>query len=129
MMLCDAADSVGGKLYILGGGWSQLHTRTPPGIALAIKLEIPWEEADEPLAISAMLKTAAGDPWQMDGNDVAIKGEFALGKPPGLDETVPLDAVFVMHVAGLRLDPGRYTWHLTIADEQVADASFLVLDE
>jgi hypothetical protein len=127
--LCDAADSVGGKLYILGGGWSQLHTRTLPRLALAIKLEVPWEAAGEPLAISAVLKTAAGVPWKVDGKDVAAEGEFALGRPPGLGETSPLDAVFVMHVAGLRFEPGRYTWYLTVAGEQVAEASFRVLGE
>jgi hypothetical protein len=128
MLLCDAAESVAGKLYILGGGWTLLHTTTPPAMALAIKLEVPWERAGEPLAIKAALLTASGAPWRVEGEAVEAGGEVALGTPPGLDETRPLDVVFVMRIAGLVLDPGGYSWRLTVADEHVAEAAFRVLD-
>jgi hypothetical protein len=40
ILLADAAQAAGGKLYILGGGWSITSTPTPPA-ALAIKIDIP----------------------------------------------------------------------------------------
>ncbi len=49
MLLCDAAQQVGGKLYILGAGWSQVR-RTEgrlTDIALAIILTVPWDMANQ----------------------------------------------------------------------------------
>lgn len=46
MLLCDAADSVNGKLYILGAGWSQLlFPDRPANMSLAIKIAVPWDQA------------------------------------------------------------------------------------
>ena len=37
MLLCDAAQESGGKLYILGGGWSIIRTpNTPTPMSLAM---------------------------------------------------------------------------------------------
>ena len=42
MLLCDAAQQQGGKLYILGGGWTTINFQQVPfNMALAIKLAIP----------------------------------------------------------------------------------------
>jgi len=43
--LADAAQEVRGKLYILGGGWSVTGPDVPP-MALAIKLDVPWSDAN-----------------------------------------------------------------------------------
>ena len=39
-MLADSAQEVGGKLYILGGGWSVTGPVVPPS-AVAIKIDVP----------------------------------------------------------------------------------------
>ena len=44
LMLADSAQAVGGKLYILGGGWS-LTGPEPASFALAGKIEVPWDQA------------------------------------------------------------------------------------
>ena len=47
MLLCDSAQSIGGKLYVLGGGWSILRkTGNLMTMALAVKLSIPWSRAN-----------------------------------------------------------------------------------
>ena len=42
LMLADSAQEVGGKLYILGGGWSVTGPVVPPS-AVAIKIDVPWD--------------------------------------------------------------------------------------
>jgi len=36
VMLCDYAEAVQGKLYIAGGGWSELRGNGPADLALAV---------------------------------------------------------------------------------------------
>ena len=45
ILLADSAQAVQGKLYILGGGWS-IAGPGPITMAIAIKIEIPWTEAN-----------------------------------------------------------------------------------
>ena len=47
LLVADAADAVGGKLYLLGGGWDRLlvpQLPGPPGapFAVAVGLSVPW---------------------------------------------------------------------------------------
>src|SRR3712207_6134998 len=63
MLLCDAAEEVGGKLYILGGGWSFLHRPgVPTNMALAIKIAVPWNETNQSHTLRAHLLTDDGEP-------------------------------------------------------------------
>src|SRR5688572_18666622 len=45
MLLCDAAQVVDGKLYLLGGGWSFVGPDPAP-MAIAIKIDVPWTDGD-----------------------------------------------------------------------------------
>jgi len=112
MLLCDAAQSIGGKLYVLGGGWSLLRTAGPATMALAVKLSIPWSRSNESHQIEAVLVTAAGDDVQQEGQPVRATGAIEVGRPPGLRQGTPLDAVFVLTFQNLSLEPGGYVWEL-----------------
>ena len=67
MLLADAAQEVLGKLYILGGGWSVTGPDVPP-MALAIKLDVPWSDANA----SHEFELALVDP---DGHAVRLADE------------------------------------------------------
>ncbi|MFI5347933.1 MAG: DUF6941 family protein, partial [Elusimicrobiota bacterium] len=45
MMLADSAQAVGGKLYILGGGWSITGPQPCPS-AIAVLVSVPWNETN-----------------------------------------------------------------------------------
>ena len=47
ILLADAAQAAEGKLYVLGGGWS-ITGPDPSPMALAIKIEVPWDQANHP---------------------------------------------------------------------------------
>ena len=62
LLLCDYAQEVGGKLYILGGGWS-IYRGAPVTMGLAVKIAVPWDAANIPHDFSARLVTEdGGDP-------------------------------------------------------------------
>src|SRR5213078_2286630 len=45
LLLADAAQAVEGKLYVLGGGWSVTGPQPVP-MAIALKIDVPWDQAN-----------------------------------------------------------------------------------
>lgn len=132
MLLCDSAESVGGKLYILGGGWSQVQVpNNPINMALAVKLSIPWSHANRPIPIRASL-------YDEDRHEVIKLGEEEVpvevdarveaGRPPGLRPGTSLDAPFVLNFPNVALPPGGYEWVLNVDGDEKARAPFRVVE-
>jgi len=127
MLLADAVQEAGGKLYVLGGGWSVRRGSGPFQMALAIKLEVPWTEANAPHQVVAELLNQDGQAALMNGDPVRIEGRVEVGRPPGIPAGTGLDAPMALNIVGVQLEPGGYRWQLSVDDEVVAEASFLVM--
>ena len=133
LLLCDHAQEVAGKLYVLGGGWS-IYRGTPVTMALAVKIAVPWDEANTPHALSARLVTEDGLDPTLVGSDgqrapapIQFEGSFEAGRPPGLPPGSDLDAPFAVNIAGLPLPPGRYEWRVAIDGELEDRVAFTVM--
>jgi len=133
LLLCDYAQEVGSKLYILGGGWS-MYRGSPVTMGLAVKIAVPWDEANIPHDFSAKLVTEdGGDPVlpRAEGGaaptPLEFQGRFETGRPPGIPPGSDLDAPFVVNLAGLPLPVGRYEWQVLIDRELVDRVSFSVM--
>ena len=129
LLLCDYAEEVGGKLYIMGGGWTRL-TRVRPVVdfSVAAKLLVPWNEANRPHSLA--LKLMTGDGFAVknsDGKDIALSGKIEVGRPPGLTEGTPLDFPLSFRFEDLPLDAGRYRWELVVDEALITSVSFDVL--
>jgi hypothetical protein len=125
MMLADAAQQVGGKLYILGGGWSTTGSPTPPK-AVVIKIEVPWDRTNVGHDWRLALVDADGRAVQTsDERAVEVTGELEVGRPAGLPDGTPLDAPLVVSFGPMPLESGRYEWRLEI-EEFVESCAFLV---
>ncbi len=127
MLLCDAAAESNGKLFVLGGGWSVLHGPSP--MALAIKLSVPWDQANQPHAIRAVLVSADGDVVDAGNGPVTVEGQVEVGRPPGLKPGTPLDSPFVLSFPPLELEPGGYVWELEVDGTTMARNPFTVLSQ
>jgi len=122
MMLADAAQAVGGKLFILGGGWSVTGPEPGP-TAIALKFDVPWDQAnvrhrwqlellDADGSPALLLEEAAGE------RSIMFAGEFEVGRPPGVKPGTPLDLALALNLGPLSLPPGnRYVWRLSIDGE------------
>ena len=122
MMLADAAQEVNGKLYVLGGGWSVTGPVVPP-MALALKLDVPWSDANQQHEFELVLVDADGHPVGGDGQNDGVRagGMFEVGRPPGLPAGTDIDFAFAVTVGSLPLGPGRYAWQLWIDGETRED--------
>jgi hypothetical protein len=129
MLLCDSAQAVDGKLFVLGGGWNQiLDVGTPVSMGLAIKVTVPWDRTNEPHRLIARLVDADGQEVRIGADDQLVKAEadFEVGRPPGLAPGTSLETVFAPTFMGLLLEPNAYVWELEIDGEVLARASFRV---
>ncbi|MFN8559031.1 MAG: hypothetical protein U0531_17380 [Dehalococcoidia bacterium] len=82
LILADAAQVVGGKLYLLGGGWKVLNVSAGFPVqqrcAVAVSFEAPWNETNVPQQVEVEVATE-------DGRTLAkMEGQFEVGRPPGI---------------------------------------------
>jgi len=122
MLLADAVQAVNGKLYVLGGGWSIAGPELAPS-GLAIKIDVPWDEANKKHRFRLALLDADGRAVMVPGGQAAVEvsGEFEAGRPAGLRPGTPLDVVLALNIGPLLLDAdSRYVWRCWI-DEQTRE--------
>jgi hypothetical protein len=126
MLLADAAQEVGGKLYILGGGWS-ITGPTPTPMAIALKLEVPWDRTNEQHRLLLELLDEDGAPVLVTDDQgeqvpLQVSGEFEAGRPPGIKPGTPIDSALAVNFGPLQLQSGRrYQWRLSIDGETEED--------
>lgn len=126
LMLCDAAEVADGKLFVLGGGWSLCG----PGTfvhALAIKLEVPWDQANRLHKLSTELVTEDGQAVRVGDppSELQWRTDFEVGRPPGLPGGTALDMPFAINLGPMDLPPDNgYSWVVKIDGSEVHRARF-----
>ncbi len=82
LILADAAEVVGNKLYVLGGGWDRLtvHAGFPleQHCAVAASVRVPWHETETPHDFAIEFLNEEGLVLE------SLGAEFEVGRPPGL---------------------------------------------
>lgn len=115
-ILCDYAEAINGKLYIMGGGW----TVCPPGPrsqSLAIKVLVPWDKANEKHQLKVILQDSDGHTVSLGEppNPVVVDSQFEVGRPPNITKGTPLDFVLALGFMGLPLElDTAYQWQIEI---------------
>jgi hypothetical protein len=125
-LLCDYAQVAEGKLFISGGGWS-LCGPGPFVHSLAVKVAVPWDQANRAHALEARIEDEDGaQPLVGDPpTEVALSTQFEVGRPPGLPPGTALDMPFAVNLGPLELPPNRgYVWVLTIDGEECCRIPF-----
>ena len=82
LILADAAQMVGGKLYLLGGGWDRFTANSgfPANhkMSVAAAFSVPWNETNRRHPFTFSVEDE-------DGTVLAdVGGGFEIGRPPGI---------------------------------------------
>ena len=125
MLLADSAQAVNGKLYILGGGWS-IRVPDPIPMAIAMKIEVPWDEANKRHTLKLALIDQDGRPVIVStptgDQPLEINADFEVGRPPGVKPGTPLDVPLAINIEAVPLPPdGVYVWRCSIDDRSAED--------
>ncbi len=121
MMLADSAQVAENKLFILGGGITVIPT-TPAPLAIAVKIEIPWDRADVTHDWTLELLDADGMCVMVNDLPVLVQGQFQIGRADHLPPGSPLPMPLAVNFSGLSLPAGqRFAWRLVIDDTTEPD--------
>ncbi len=118
MLLADSAQTSGGKLYVLGGGWSIIGPNPTPS-AIAMLISVPWDQTNTKhvwrLELVDSDGVPANAPTAMGEQPVQLQGEFEVGRPPGIKPGTPITVPVAINLGPLQLAAGsRFEWRLTI---------------
>jgi hypothetical protein len=94
MLLADGATAVGGKLYVLGGGWNMIGVaefpgRPPTPFSIAIGVSVPWTHTNRKFTLTIELVDADGERVD-DEMGVALESGRPPGMRPGTSQNIPL---------------------------------------
>jgi hypothetical protein len=126
VMVCDAAQAVGGKLYVLGGGWDRLMMPAFPGhppvpFAVVFGINVPWNLTNRPFTFAIQI---------LDSDDGLVQeiatGEFEVGRPPGTRPGVSQRVPFACPANPEFPEPGRYVVRVLLKGERAGETSFEV---
>lgn len=124
LLLCDAAEESGGKLYILGAGWSQVTADAPFNMALAVLVSVPWDRANHQIDLLAKLMTADGEQVAVGDQEVGASGKLEVGRPPGTKPGTALNVPIALKFGGVVLPAGGYRWEVEVDGQLMATAPF-----
>lgn len=124
LILADGAQVVGGKLYLLGGGWDVLTVSTgfpvQQRLSIAAAFRVPWTETNQAHTIEVQIADEDGRVLFSAG------GQLEVGRPPGLPPGTEQRSQVVMDPVVTFDRPGTYVI-VGRADEHDARAPFRVV--
>ncbi len=126
-VLADAAQAVGGKIFILGGGWNVYRAASYPApvqLAVAIGLGFAGTEIGLRYPVKIVIADEAGIPVVPEMNGQIETGQLSPDLPEGLPVKVPV----AWNVSFAVPRPGRYGIVIVVGSEQTAlsfDAIFV----
>jgi len=141
-MLCDAAQTTQeGKLYVLGGGWSNIVRMVPPPgssiapppsqFAIAVSFLIDWNDANRPIGIGVRIER---QDERQHPPLFEVKAQVTAGRPPQTPPGDPLRALMALPVLVQFPEGGSYCVRAqmegapqeTVVRFLVSDATMLV---
>jgi hypothetical protein len=129
LILADAAQVVGNKLYLMGGGWDKLTVNNQFPVdqrcALALSLRVNWNETNQKhnFEIEIMAEDSV---TEQPKSLMKAGGQFELGRPPGInpgqDQRFQVALEMVLKIDG----PGTKVVIARIGGQEMRRLSFSV---
>jgi hypothetical protein len=114
LLLADSAQVADSRLYILGGGVTEIGPGPQP-LAIAMLIEVPWDRANISHDWSIELLDEDGTPVLFDEQPVMVGGQFEAGRPAGLAPGTSMTVPMAINFTALPIEVGRrYEWRLAI---------------
>jgi hypothetical protein len=124
LILADSAQVQGEKLFMLGGGWSQIWTKQFPAthqMAVAAGILIPWMETNARHNFKVVVRDETGTKF------TEVGGEFEQGRPPGLPPGTTQRMMLAINF-GIRIErPCEAVAELTLDGELAKTVPFRIV--
>jgi hypothetical protein len=112
LVLADAVEALGGKLYMMGGGWDTMHVRNieqPVPMSIACGILVPWAETDDDHTLTITTE-------DQDRNQVAppLTVTFKTGRSANLERGAPTHVPFAIKAEFVLPTLGTYVIRATV---------------
>lgn len=126
LMLADHAESVNGKLYMVGGGWNVLRLPELPhewGFHIALGLDVGWSETNQPHNLNVVIH----DP---DGVELGegLSADFETGRPPGMPAGQDQRLVMSIGTTATFSSAGPHAAVVHVNNEEIGRARFYLME-
>jgi hypothetical protein len=128
LLLADWAEVLNGKLYVMGGGWTETGP-TPTPSALAALVEVDWDETNR--EHTARFTLVDGDnqavtvPTPTGHEPLFVETKFNVGRPPHVKPGTSFNVPIAINVGPIPLPPGKvYVWRCHLNGEVHGTATF-----
>ncbi len=120
LILADHAEVVNGKLYMMGGGWSDLQRvptaegQPPPPshLSVAVSVLVGWNETNRTHHLRLTIEN--DDATQKLAE---LEGDIEVGRPPGIPPGSDQRAMLAVSAGVAFPGPGTYRVVATLADK------------
>ena len=116
LILADRAESVNGKLYMMGGAWDRLHVadfEKPVALCIAIGVLVPWNYANEEHPLTLVVESEDGEqvvaPLQVNLN---------VGRPPESIKGQAFRAILAVQGVWKIPRPGTYVVSARVGEQE-----------
>ena len=124
LILADAAQIVGNKLYVMGGGWDRLAVDKVPkqhSMGIAMSIRVPWNHTNERHSFEIVITSE-------DGQTISkAEGTFESGRPPGVTVGQDQRVQFAMNAIMTLGGPGTFVVLAHIDDQEEKRVPFNVI--
>ena len=124
LIRADAAQVVGNKLNLIGGGWDKLTITEfpkPHAMGLAMSIRVPWNQTNERHSFEIEVTSEDGHSIQKTGG--TFEAGRAPGTVPGQDQRVQFAVNVIMQLAG----PGTFVVLARLDGEEKQRVTFNVI--
>jgi hypothetical protein len=127
LILADAAEVVGDKLYMLGGAWSVIHCHQGMPVVHAVTLTaavlVDWLETNRKHSFRVEIQNE-------DTHQVLYfaEGEFETGRPAGTPQGMTQRFSIALKAAPKFEAAGQYVARIIVNNEELRRTPFLVVD-
>lgn len=128
-LLCDYAEVLNSKLYVMGAGFDRVSAGVLSPMALAILWSVPFEMTGRQHSIEMSLVTDDGHAY-LDGeaHPVKVIGTIDVGRPEHLGPGSTVPTPLAVRLPPIPFAEGSYSWELSIDGGEVrATAGFLAI--
>lgn len=130
IVLADFAETdPGGKVHVLGAGWSVTGPQQGPQAVVGF-IQVPPDRAGNAVPFTLRLTGRDSEVVEVHGpagpQPMELTGQVEVLEPEGWDRSTDLNVAFAVNLV-LPLSPGQsYTWSLEVDGKDLATTTFYV---
>ena len=133
LLLSDFVESINGKLYIQGGGWSRIRAARPMTLGIGMVVHVPYSHTNQKHTLGIVLVTEDGAPYPTPPQapmPFTATTTFEVGRPPGMRPGEQSNVAVAIMVGGIQFEPGGYRVEVRLDndDDLLASAPFRAIE-